>query len=87
MIAVADPDIQMGGGGVIQTLRQGGYPVSKKNFSALRVSVWYQNNGGGAGDPAPPLDPPLDRMSLVISVKLLKPQQRGLNYETFYERL
>ena len=52
---MADPDIHMGGGGgVIQTLRQGGNPVSKKNFSALRVSVWYQNNGGGPGTPPLP---------------------------------
>ena len=44
-----DPDLEMGG------------PVSKKNSSTLRASaVWSENKGGGgAGPPAPPLDPPL----------------------------
>ena len=65
MIAVADPDIQMGGG-VIQTLRQGGYPVSKNFFRPFGSQFGIKITGGGAGDPAPPLDPPLDRMSLVI---------------------
>ena len=50
-MAVADPDIQIGGGGggVIQTIRQGGYPVFKEIFSPLWVSVWYKNNGGTGG--------------------------------------
>ena len=85
MIAVADPDIQLGGGGVIQTLRQGADTRSPKKIFRPFGSQFGIKITGGAGDPAPPLDPPLDRMSLVI--KLLKPQQRGLNYETFYERL
>ena len=45
MLAVADPDLQMrrGGGGV-------GAGVSNFIFfSALRVSVWSKNNGGGGG--------------------------------------
>ena len=37
-----------GGGGVIQTLKQGG-AVSKKIFFALRASVWSKNKGGLRG--------------------------------------
>ena len=52
-ITVPDPDLEIIGGGVqiLQTLRWGrGEPVSQKNFSAFRVSVWSKNNGW----PAPP---------------------------------
>ena len=53
-ITVPDPDLEIIGGGgvqVLQTLRCGrGKPVSQKNFSAFRVSVWSKSNGR----PAPP---------------------------------
>ena len=40
----------------IQTLRQGGVPVSKKKtFSALRASVWSKNKGRPGPSPDPPL--------------------------------
>ena len=51
--AVADPDLQIRGGAVIQSLRKRG-AVSKKIFSA---PVWSKNRGEGAR--APPLDPSL----------------------------
>ena len=55
LIRVADPDLEIRGGG-------GGHPDPeirkgaglKKFFSALRASVWSQIRGG------PPLDPSLD---------------------------
>ena len=49
---VADPALQIGGGGrVIPTLRwEGGVPVSKKFFSALRTSVCSKKRG----EPGPP---------------------------------
>ena len=53
MIAVADPDIQMGGGGHPDPETRG-IPGLQKFFSALRVSVWYKNNGGGPGTPPLP---------------------------------
>ena len=36
-----DPDLEIGGGG------EDGGPVSKRNFLALRASVWSKNKGGG----------------------------------------
>ena len=49
---VANPDLQIrGGGAVIQTLREGG-GGSKTLFSALRASVWSKNKGG-PGYPGP----------------------------------
>ena len=44
-----DLEIRRGGGGRLQ----------KKMFSALRVSVWSKNKGGGRVLRAPPLDLPL----------------------------
>ena len=63
---VADPDLQIRGGGG----GKGGHPdpeirgeggwSPKKFFSALQASVWSKNKGGGGRAPwAPPLDPPL----------------------------
>ena len=54
-MAVADPDLQIMGGGelVIQTLRKEGGRIQKEYFSALWASVWSKNKGN------PPLDPPL----------------------------
>ena len=51
-ITVPDPDFEIiGGVQVLQTLRWGrGEPVSKKSFSAFRVSVWSKTKGW----PAPP---------------------------------
>ena len=55
-ITVPDPDFEIiGGVQVLQTLRWGrGEPVSKKNVSAFRVSVWSKNNGS----PRPPASLP-----------------------------
>ena len=47
-----DLDLAIRGGG-------GGGASPKKMFSALRVSVWSKNNGGGRVLRAPPLDLPL----------------------------
>ena len=68
LITVADPDLEIRGGrGGHPDLEirggGGGHPDPeirkgaglKKNFSALRASVWSQIRGGG-----PFLDPPLD---------------------------
>ena len=58
--AVADTDLQKGGGGHPDPeIREGG---SQKNFfSALRASVWFKDKGGGGGRAprTPPLDPSL----------------------------
>ena len=55
VLAVPDPDLEMGGA-VIQTLRQGGEDRSpKKFFSAPRASVWSKNKGRGAGPSPRPL--------------------------------
>ena len=62
MIAVADPDIQISGGGGHPDHETRGMPGLQRIFLALRSSVWSKDNGGTA----PPLDTPLDRMSLVI---------------------
>ena len=49
---MADPDLQLrggagGGGGVIQTLRKGVGPVSKKKlFGPIRAPVWSTSKGG-----------------------------------------
>ena len=56
LIALADPDLQMGGGGHPDPEIRGGGAVSKKIFSAIRASLWSKNKGGTW---APPLDPPL----------------------------
>ena len=48
-----DPDLEIrgGGGGVIQTLRQGG-PFPPPNFLVLRAPFWSKNRGG-ASPPGP----------------------------------
>ena len=56
---VADPDLQIRGGGSGHRdpeISRGG--VSKKMFLALQASVW-SNNKGGQPPWAPPLDLPL----------------------------
>ena len=55
---MADPDLQIrgkgGGGHPDPEIRGGGGQSLKKCFSALRVSVWSKNKGGGgAGSPGP----------------------------------
>ena len=67
---VADSDLQIRGGAVIQTLRYGGGgglkkknfapPPKKKKISAVRTSVWSKNKGGGWAPRTPLLDPPLE---------------------------
>ena len=48
----ADTDIQITGGGHPEIRGMPG--LNKKNFSALRASVWSKNKGGrGAGSPGP----------------------------------
>ena len=42
---MADPDLQMGGGGHPDTEIRGGGSL-KKNFLALWASVWSKNKGG-----------------------------------------
>ena len=63
--AVPDPDfeIRVGGGGIHPDplIRGKGDGSRKKNFSALRASVWSTNKGGGSPPRAPPLDPPLNK--------------------------
>ena len=51
--AVSDPDLEIKGGLVIQTLRQRRGAVSKKFFSALWASVWSKNKGAGPPGPSP----------------------------------
>ena len=54
-LTVADPDLQMRGGG------RNGHPdpeirrgtISKKKISAIRVSVWSKNKAGGTPRPLP----------------------------------
>ena len=48
--AVADPDLQISKGGVIQTLREWGVGLKKIFLLALRASFWSKNKGG----PGPP---------------------------------
>ena len=56
--AVADPDLQIrGGGGSHPDPEFRGGPGLKEFFSALRASVWSKNKGGGQASRAPPLDP------------------------------
>ena len=52
--AVADPDLQIGGGGSHPDpeIRGGGGAFSKKNFSTLPASFWSKNKGG-PGLPGP----------------------------------
>ena len=60
---MADSDLQIRGGAVIQTLRYGGGgrsqkkkfrpPPKKKKISAVRTSVWSKNKGGGLSPPDP----------------------------------
>ena len=57
---VADPDLQITGAPVIQTLGWGEGGFKKIYFSTLRASVWSRNKGGRAPR-APPLDPPSAR--------------------------
>ena len=57
MGAVTDPDLQIRGGAVIQSLRKTG-GSSKKNFFRPQF-VPKISGGGGGGSRAPPLDPPL----------------------------
>ena len=46
--SVADPDLQIAGGGrSSRPWNKGGGSVSKKFFSALRASFWSKNKGGG----------------------------------------
>ena len=52
-----DPDLEIRESWSSRPLDKGA-PVSKQNFSALRVSVWSKNKGGLAPR-APPLDPPM----------------------------
>ena len=44
---VSDPDLEIRGGGVIQTRRKGGGRSSKNLFSTLRASVWSKNKAAG----------------------------------------
>ena len=46
-ISVADPDLQIRGGGRSSRPWQKEAAVSKKFFSALRAAVWSKNKGGG----------------------------------------
>ena len=58
--SVPDSDLELSGGGgggrSSRPLDKGWGRSSKKNFSALRSSVWSTNKGGTRGSP---LDPPL----------------------------
>ena len=55
--AMADPDLQIRGGGSHPVPeKKGGGEQFQKNFSAL---VWSKNKGGGGCARTPPLDPPL----------------------------
>ena len=65
---VADPDPQIGEGGlVIQTQRKGGGAVSKKIFSALQASVWSKNKGGpDPPGPSPGSATDIDSLRLVV---------------------
>ena len=50
---VADPDLELGGGGGLDLLAMAAI------FLTLISSFFTENNGGGGGGRAPPLDPPL----------------------------
>ena len=60
---VPDPDLEIRGGAPLSRLLdkkgKGVGRTAEELFSALRVSVWSKNDGGGAAPRAPPLDPPL----------------------------
>ena len=58
LIAVADPDLQIRGGGHPNPKIRGG--GLKKISSTLRASVWSKNNGEARAPQAFPLDPPLN---------------------------
>ena len=45
--AVVDPDLQITGGRSSSPSKKGGGQSPKNVFSALRASVWSNNEGGG----------------------------------------
>ena len=51
--AVADPDLQIREPWSSRPWDKGGGGGLKKNFSALRASVWCKHRGGGAASPGP----------------------------------
>ena len=53
------PSEKGGRGVVIRPWDEVGGRTPRIFFSVLRASFWSKNKGGGAGPPAPPLDPPL----------------------------
>ena len=59
-IAVADPNLQIRGGGRSYRLRDKGGGGHQKIFLPPQASVWPKNKGG----PAPPLDLPLHWQSI-----------------------
>ena len=65
-MSVADPDLQLRGGGHPEPEIKGG--SLQNNFLALRASFSSKNNGGGQTTWAPPLDPPLSVVALVSVV-------------------
>ena len=68
--AVADPDLEIRGGGHLDPEIIGGGGSLKKMFSAPRASVWAKNEG--AAPRAPPLDPPLLRpLTLPLSTSFV----------------
>ena len=76
LTTVADPDLQIREGPVIQTLRcggGGGGERSQKNFPAFG----YKNKGGWVRAPqAPPLDPPLHYKVYSNLLNILKTVKR-----------
>ena len=65
-----DPDLEIRGGGVIQTLRQGGGGLPKKLFwPSFGPHFGLRIRGGGA-PPVPPMEPPLyhDIRFTVVSI-------------------
>ena len=67
LLTVADPDLQIRGGGGHPDLEIRGRPGLKKIFSTLRASVWSKNKGGRTPR-VPPLDPPLSKTIAKIMI-------------------
>ena len=64
--AVANPDLQVIGGGHPEPeIRRG--PGLQKHFLALRASVWSKNKRETRATRAPPLDPPLYHIDFGLS--------------------
>ena len=70
-ISLADPDLQIRGGGGHSDPEIRGEGGLKFFFTAFRGSVWCKNKGGGGGGRAPARDPPL-HLTLFVERKCVR---------------